>query len=78
MSNDKENSIVGTIVYDSGKYGIIINEISLGTWVGHKLLDWTVNYEIRYFDGTQCIMARESFNRLVEAGRIKILGGSNE
>ena len=66
---------VGSIILDSGKLGIIINEIKSGTWTEEPLFNWTTSYEIRYFDGDRCIMTQNSLERLVRNGKIKILEG---
>jgi hypothetical protein len=71
MSSQK--SIVGTIILDGGKLGIIVNEIKSGTWSEEPLFNWTTSYEIKYSDGTTCIMTEVSFSRLVERGQIEIL-----
>jgi len=66
---------VGSIILDSGKLGIIINEIKSGTWTEEPLFNWTTSYEIRYFDGDRCIMTRNSLERLIRNGKIKVLEG---
>ena len=67
---------VGSIILDSGKLGIIINEIKSGTWTEEPLFNWTTSYEIRYFDGDCCIMTQYSLERLVNHGKLKILEGN--
>ena len=64
---------VGSIILDSGKLGIIINEIKSGTWTEEPLFNWTTSYEIRYVDGQHCIMTSGSFERLLEKGKIILL-----
>jgi len=66
---------VGSIILDSGKLGIIINEIKSGTWTEEPLFNWTTSYEIFYFDGDCCIMTENSLERLIKNGKIKILDG---
>ncbi len=74
----QSKSIIGTIILDNGKLGIIINEIKSGTWSEEPLFNWTTSYEIKYSDGDTCVMTETSFNRLVKRGQIKILEGESE
>jgi len=71
-------SIVGTIILDGDKLGIIVNEIKSGTWSEEPLFNWTTSYEIKYSDGDTCVMTEASFLRLVERGQIKILEDENK
>ena len=64
---------VGTIILDSGKAGIITNEINSGTWSDEPWFNWTTSYEIKYFDGDTCIMTANSMQRLIENGKIEVL-----
>jgi len=73
----QQESIVGTIILDGGKLGIIINEIKSGTWSEEPLFNWTTSYEIKYSDGNTCIMTQSSFSRLVDRGQIVILEEEN-
>jgi len=73
-----ESSIVGTIILDGDKLGIIVNEIKSGTWSEEPLFNWTTSYEIKYSDGDTCVMTETSFLRLVERGQIKILEDENK
>lgn len=72
------SSIVGTIILDGDKLGIIVNEIKSGTWSEEPLFNWTTSYEIKYSDGDTCVMTETSFLRLVERGQIKILEDENK
>ena len=74
----QQRSIIGTIILDGGKLGIVINEIKSGTWSEEPLFNWTTSYEIKYSDGTTCIMTESSFFRLVDRGQIKILEDENK
>ena len=71
-------SIIGTIILDNGKLGIIVNEIKSGTWSEEPLFNWTTSYEIKYSDGDTCVMTETSFKRLVKRGQIKILEDENK
>lgn len=73
-----ESSIVGTIILDGEKLGIIVNEIRSGTWSEEPFFNWTTSYEIKYSDGDTCVMTESSFKRLVERGQIKILEEENK
>lgn len=69
-----KKSLVGKFILDSNKLGLIINEISQGTWSEDPYFSWHVSYEIFYFEtATRCIMTEASFNRLVEMGKISLL-----
>lgn len=71
-------SLVGTMILDSGKLGVVTNEIKSGTWSEEPWFDWTTSYEIKYFDGNQCIMTKNSFDRLVKSGKITIFKKQEE
>ncbi len=66
-------SMVGLLIIDSGNLGMIVNEIRSGTWSEEPLFNWTTSYEIKYADGSTCIMTETSLKRLVERGKIKFL-----
>ena len=69
-----KKSLVGKFILDSGKLGLIINEISQGTWNEDPYFSWHVSYEIFYFETSErCIMTEASFNRLVEMGKIDFI-----
>ena len=66
--------LVGKFILDNGKLGLIINEISQGTWNDDSYFNWHVSYEIFYFETSEhCIMTKPSFNRLVDMGKICFL-----
>ncbi len=65
--------MVGCLIMDGDKLGLITNEIKSGTWTEEPLFNWTTSYEIRYVDGQHCIMTRSSFERLLEKGKIVVL-----
>jgi|TARA_R110002020_G_scaffold413055_1_gene622598 hypothetical protein len=69
---------VGTIIMDNGSLGIITNEIKSGTWSEEPWFNWTTSYEIKYFDGTCCIMTKNSLKRLMESGKIVVLDDSKK
>jgi len=66
-------SMVGALIRDKGKIGIIYREIKQGTWTDQPLFNWKTNYQIYYVDGTTCVMGRDTFARLLEDGIIEIL-----
>jgi|TARA_R110001592_G_C13076279_1_gene742241 hypothetical protein len=72
------DSLVGLLILDGGKIGIIMNEIKSGTWSEEPLFNWTTSYEIKYCDGSCCIMTKNSLDRLVSTGKISLLTGSKE
>ena len=65
--------MVGCLILDGNKLGLVTNEIKSGTWTEEPLFNWTTSYEIRYVDGHHCIMTRGSFERLIEKGKIIVL-----
>jgi hypothetical protein len=73
MTSDK--SLVGLLIIDNGKVGMIINEIKSGTWSEEPLFNWTTSYEIKYVDGEHCIMTSGSLERMIKVGKIEILRG---
>ncbi len=69
----QSKSMVGCLILDGDKLGLITNEIMSGTWSEEPLFNWTTSYEIRYVDGQHCVMTSGSFQRLLEKGKIRIL-----
>ena len=69
----QSEAMVGCLIMDGNKLGLITNEIKSGTWTEEPLFNWTTSYEIRYVDGQHCIMTSGSFERLIEKGKIIIL-----
>ena len=69
----QSSSIVGCLILDGDKIGLIVNEIKSGTWSEEPLFNWTTSYEIRYIDGERCVMTSGSFDRLLKKGRIVLL-----
>ena len=65
---------IGTLIRDRGKLGIIYREIKQGTWTDQPLFTWKTNYEIYYVDGTICIMGSDTLKRLLDTGKIELLG----
>tara|TARA_B100000963_G_scaffold90831_2_gene78199 strand:+ start:1186 stop:1464 length:279 start_codon:yes stop_codon:yes gene_type:complete len=70
---NQSNAMVGCLIMDGDKLGLITNEIKSGTWTEEPLFNWTTSYEIKYVDGQHCIMTSGSFERLLEKGKIIIL-----
>ena len=69
-----KESLVGKSILDNGKLGLVINEISQGTWNDDPYFSWHVSYEIFYFETSErCIMTQSSFNRLMNMGKITFL-----
>ncbi len=65
--------VVGSLIMDGDKIGLIVNEIKSGTWSEEPLFNWTTSYEIIYIDGERCVMTSGSFQRLAKTGRIVLL-----
>jgi len=70
MSN---KSLVGKLVLDRGKLGLIGNEIKSAVWLEDNSIDWDVFYEIKYVDGNVCIISEPSLMRNIEAGKILLV-----
>lgn len=69
-----ERYVIGTLIDDCGKVGIIYREIQAGTWSEQPLFNWRINYEIFYpSDGTISIIGKGTLDRLLVSGRLKIL-----
>jgi len=73
METDKNKILLGTLIRDRGKIGIIYREIKSGTWTDQPLFNWRINYEIYYDDGTVCIMGVDTLQRLIESGAVEII-----
>ena len=65
---------IGTLLRDGDKIGIIYREIKSGTWTEEPLFNWRTNYEIYYDDGSVCIMGSETIARLIQSGKIEVIG----
>lgn len=66
-------SIVGKFIMDNGELGIIVNQIRHGLWTDDPYMNFRVSYEIKYFNGTRCIISKPSFDEMIESGRIYFL-----
>jgi hypothetical protein len=73
MDNNLEAIPIGTLIRDGDKVGIVYREIKSGTWTEQPLFNWRTNYEIYYDDGSVCIMAGKTLNRLIQSGAIEVL-----
>ena len=71
---NKGLSLVGRLVLDGSKLGMIVNEIKSGTWTEEPLFNWTTSYEIKYVDGGHCVMTSGSLHRMINLGKISLLG----
>ena len=72
MSNQE---LLGKLVIDGDKLGVIVNSIKAGEMVEDVAFSFTTSYEIKYTDGSTCIMTEISLRRLLRLGRINILEG---
>ena len=72
MSNKE---LLGKLILDGDKLGVIINSIKAGEMIEDVAFSFTASYEIRYTDGSHCIMTEVSLLRLLRLGRIIILEG---
>ncbi len=69
---------LGTLIRDGDKIGMIYREIKSGTWTDQPLFNWRTNYEIYYEDGSVCVMGSDTLERLIENGRIELIGEENK
>ena len=70
-----KEELLGKLILDGNKLGVIINSIKAGEMVEDVAFSFTTSYEIRYSDGTHCIMTEVSLRRLLKMGRIIVLEG---
>lgn len=70
-----KEELLGKLVVDGDKLGVIVNSIKAGEMVEDVAFSFTTNYEIKYTDGSTCIMTEASLHRLISLGRIIVLEG---
>lgn len=68
----KQKDLVGKIVIDSGKLGIIINEIKY-TVLSDNDTVWVSTYEIKYTDGSISLIKKDQLDKLISIGKITVL-----
>jgi len=69
---------LGTLICDMGKIGVISRLIQTGKLQTEvNILNWQLNYEIYYVDGTITIMGHKTLSRLIESNAIEILQTEN-
>ena len=65
---------IGTLIEDSGKFGVIYRIIESGTLqTAFSIINWRTNYEIYYFDGVITVMGHLTLKKLIDQGDIKIV-----
>ena len=70
----EEELTVGTLILDMGRIGIITKVIKSGSLETKSvLINWRVNYEIIYADGSITVVGQEAFSRMKKAGMIEVL-----
>ena len=70
-----KEELLGKLVIDGDKLGVIVNSIKAGEMVEDVAFSFTTSYEIKYTDGSTCIMTEISLLRLIRLGRIILLEG---
>ena len=65
---------LGTLIRDGDRIGMIYREIKSGTWTDQPLFNWRTNYEIYYEDGSVCVMGSDTLDRLIQTGKIELIG----
>jgi len=66
-------SLIGKIIIDNGKLGIIINEVLYTVLSDEEDARWTRTYEIKYINGGVSMINAQNLEALIERGRIVIL-----
>ena len=74
MDDSQDRLLIGTLIRDGKKIGIVFKEIKSGTWSEQPLFNWKTNYEIYYDDGTVCVMGSDTIERLIDMGKLEIIG----
>ncbi len=70
----REELTVGTLIVDMGRIGIITKVIKSGSLETQSvLINWRVNYEIIYSDGSVTVVGHDAFFRMKKAGMIEVL-----
>ena len=65
---------VGTVIEDMGKVAIITKILPYGTMdTDIDAIKWRTNYELTYVDGDVQVIAKSTFQKLVQRGDIVIL-----
>jgi hypothetical protein len=74
MADEEFEYLVGTLIEDLGKLGIITKILSSGALkTDVAAIKWRKNYEISYNDGDVQVISESTFMKLVNKGAIKIL-----
>ena len=72
--SDQNRYKIGTLIDDKGKIGVIYRVIEAGTLdTAAAIIDWRLNYEIYYLDGTITIMGHETISRLLQLGTFRFI-----
>lgn len=66
---------LGKLVLDGDKLGVIVNSIKAGEMKEDITFSFTTSYEIKYTDGSTCVMTEASLRRLIKLKRIVLLEG---
>ena len=66
---------IGTLVQDCHRIGVVIAIFKSGTMdIDLPLIKWRENYRIYYMDGRTLTMGDKTIKRLIDEGKMKILG----
>lgn len=73
MEEGKELKI-GTLLLDMGRIAIVTKVIKSGALeTMSSLINWRLNYELVYSDGSVAVIGGESLYRMIAAGMIEIM-----
>jgi hypothetical protein len=73
----KKQNIVGKLIMDNGEMGIIVNKISHASWTDDPYMNFQVSYEIKYINGTRCVISEPSLIQMISSGRIYFIEGES-
>ena len=68
-----KKNLLGRLILDGDKLGVIVNSIKAGEMKEDVAFSFMTSYEIKYTDGTTCIMTEVSLHRLIDMKRIILL-----
>ena len=71
-----KEELLGKLILDGDKLGVIFNSIKAGEMIEDVAFSFTTSHEIRYTNGTHCVMTEVSLRRLLKLGRIVVLEGN--
>ena len=69
-----EHLPIGTLIRDMGRIGVITRVIQSGALeTESSIINWRINYEIIYADGSIAVIGLRALDRLIMSGMVEIL-----